>query len=146
MADAPSMGGVDEDEVKALAEDLAGPPTEAGTSSATRFSRELASLVRKRITKGEDNEISVFLSSEAIAEEVEKLDCDEAPVLKAGNDPISGNIWLASPGLGRVFSLNIDWDGEQNSVFKVIRDVGLGELPAFVIDWESRYASRVFLS
>ena len=133
MAERHSLGGVQEEEIKALAEESVGPPSEAGASPLTRFVLKLSVLIGLRAEQGEEGDIAVFLKSDALADDLAERESDEVPLLTNGNDPITGRVWLSAAGLGTAHALKLGWN-DIGSLFQAIRDAGLGRLPAFVVD------------
>jgi len=72
MGNPSSLGGVALDEVKEFAESIGAPPTEAGASLTSRFSRHVSDLIVARIPRGETGQFSVFLRSEALLEDAQR--------------------------------------------------------------------------
>ncbi|WP_160120024.1 hypothetical protein [Rhodovarius lipocyclicus] len=133
MADPSSLGGVPESEIAATAAAL-GVPSEAGSSLLTRFIRGVVSLVTKRHTSGESGQFAVFLQSDAVSEHAKKCRHVEVPMLSNGADPVSNRVFLSSPTLKSSFRLCLNWT-DAASLFGAIREVGLGDVPAFVVDF-----------
>lgn len=139
MAEAHSLGGVSEDEIRAIAHESGGPPGDAGASPLTRFARKLAGLVRLRSEKGE-NGVAIFLKSDALAEDLGGRKSKEVPLLANGNDVVSNRIWVAGAGLGTAYALESE-ASEIGDMYQWIRDAGLGRLPAFVADFRGERPS-----
>jgi|SRR5579872_3476334 len=134
MADPSSTGGIQISEIAAFmaAEPL--PPTSAGSSPSTRFIRNVAALVDARSGVGEGGQFSVFLLSEALYSDIKTTPSQEVPLLSNGHDEISDRIWITTAKLGTAYSLSFAWS-DQATLYEAIRDGGLGDLPALVVDW-----------
>jgi hypothetical protein len=133
MADPVSLGGVNQEEVAAEATEM-GVPGEAGSLLITRFTRRVANLVATRQAKGEVGQFAVFLQSENVTEHAKRCAHEEEPLLANGADPVSNSVWLSSSNLDLSFRLCLKWS-DAGSLFAAIREVGLGELPALVVDF-----------
>lgn len=136
MADADSLGGVSAEEVAALTEAI-GVPADAGASLLTRFSRRVADLIATRQAKGENGQYAVFLQSDEVSAHAQRCKHVEAPLLANGADPISDAVWLATSNLMLSFRLCLAWS-DQASLFDAIRGVGLGHIPAIVVDFRGQ--------
>lgn len=134
MAEPRSTGGVGLGEIAAFMGSEPHPPTIAGSSVNTRFIRKVAELVTARAGLGEAGEFSIFLRSDALFDDVADKACKEVPLLSNGQDPVSGNVWISTAKLGTAFSVHIGWS-DQATLYKGVRDLGLGRLPALVVDW-----------
>lgn len=135
MASQNSTGGITLEEIEAFVDDEGGPPTEAEASLTTRFIRIISDLVNARIPKNEIGDYSVFLRSEAISDDAENFTTVEMPLLTNGKDPISGEVWLSTASFGTVFKIEMQWE-DIGDLYKQIRDVKLGGVPALVVDWK----------
>lgn len=133
MADPVSLGGVDIGEVAATVA-AAGLPADAGSSLITRFTRRVAELVATRQAKGENGEFAVFLQSDEVTEHAKKCTHVEVPLLANGFDAVSNHVWLSSSNLMLSFRLCLKWS-DAGSLFAAIRGVGLGGVPALVVDF-----------
>lgn len=135
MVDSVSFGGVDESEIAAIASAV-GIPGDAGSSLITKFIRRVAGLIATRQTRGETGQYAVFLQSDAVTEHLKKCNHVEVPLLVNGGDPVSDRIFLSSPNLMSSFRLCLKWT-DQASLFRTIRNVGLGTVPALVVDFRA---------
>ncbi len=135
MANPVSLGGVNESEIEAAAKAV-GVPTDAGSSLITRFIRGVVSLVTARQTKGESGQYAVFLQSDAVSEHAKKCSHIEVPLLANGSDPVSDSVFLSSPNLRASFRLCLNWT-DAASLYGAIRGVGLGDVPALVVDFRN---------
>jgi hypothetical protein len=133
MVDPVSLGGVDIDEVAASVA-ATGLPGEAGASLVTRFTRRVAGLIATRQAKGENGAFAVFLQSDEVSTHAEKCLCVEVPLLSNGADPVSNAVWLSSSNMMLSFRLCLKWS-DAGSLFAAIRGVGLGGVPAIVVDF-----------
>ena len=133
MADPVSLGGVDIQEVEAIAA-VVGLPGEAGASLIARFTRRVADLIATRQAKGEHGDFAVFLQSDKVTADAEKCKSVEMPLLSHGADPVSNSVWLSSSNLGKTFRLCLQWS-DAGSLYAAIREVGLGAVPALVVDF-----------
>src|SRR5665213_426388 len=135
MANPPTLGGVSPEEIEDVAEAL-GPPTVAGASLTTRFSRRVSALVAARASKGDSGQFSIFLQSEALFDDAQCCAHAEAPLLSNGADPVSDKVWLSTASLSTSFELLLQWS-DQTTLFQALRDAGLGAFPAVVVDWRT---------
>jgi hypothetical protein len=134
MGNSSSLGGISPEEVREFAADFEAPPTEAGASLTSRFSRHVSNLIVARIPKGETGQFSIFLRSEALLEDAQRWKSVENPLLAHAEDPVSGRIWLSTASLGSAFELLLEWQ-DVASLFKAVRQAGFGSVPALVVDW-----------
>ncbi|HEX8191574.1 MAG TPA: hypothetical protein VF552_01610 [Allosphingosinicella sp.] len=135
MANPPSLGGVSPVEIENIAEDV-GPPTVAGSSLTTRFSRRVSALVAARAGQGDTGQFSIFLQSEALFDDAQCCAHAEAPLLANGADPVTDKVWLSTASLSTSFELLLQWS-DQATLFQALRDAGLGGFPAVVVDWRT---------
>ena len=142
MVDPVSFGGVNESEIAATVAEV-GVPTEAGSSLITRFIRGVVRLITARQTRGERGQFAVFLQSDAVSEHVKKCHHVEVPLLANGADPVSDKVFLSSPNLRASFRLCLDWT-DDTSLFSAIRGVGLGDVPALVVDFRGQVPIALF--
>lgn len=131
----PNLGGVSPEEVENIAETL-GVPTMAGASLTTRFTRRVSALVATRAGRGDAGQFSIFLQSETLVEDANRCSHTAAPLLANGADVISDRVWLSSASLSTSFELLLQWS-DAASLFQAVRDAGLGEIPAVVVDWRT---------
>src|SRR5271166_1325424 len=144
MGDLRSLGGITPEEVREFTEAAGTPPTEAGASLTSRFSRRISDLIVARIPKGETGQFSVFLRSEALFDDTRRLNSRENPLLANGEDPVSGRIWLSTASLSSAFELLIDWR-DVGSLYASVNQAGFGEIAAVVVDWRgSRPTGRLY--
>lgn len=135
MVDPPTFGGVSPSEIESIAQTV-GAPTVAGASLTTRFSRRVSALVAARAGRGDSGEYSVFLQSEALFDDAQRCSHAEAPLLANGADAVVDKIWLSTASLSSSFELLLQWS-DAASLFQALRDAGLGEVPAVVVDWRT---------
>lgn len=133
MADSVSFGGVDIEEVKATAAEI-GLLGDAGASLIARFTRRVADLIGTRQAKGEHGDFAVFLQSDRVSVDAEKCKSIEVPLLSHGAEPVSNAVWLSSSNLGMTFRLCLNWS-DAGTLYGAIRGVGLGTVPAVVVDF-----------
>ncbi|WP_375306354.1 hypothetical protein WI560_32030 [Bradyrhizobium sp. A11] len=136
MDDDQDFGGISSEEIADFVRSLAAPPSEAGATPTARFSRHVSNLIFVRAAYGESKTFSVFLRSEALADDVTRCECVEFPLLKNGSDPVAGRIWISTASLTTTFEAKLAWS-DQTSLFQAIRDAGLGAMPALVVDWRT---------
>ena len=136
MVDQSRLGGVSPDEIEGVA-DAVGPPTLAGASLTTRFSRRVsAELVAVRAGRGEQGQFTVFLQSEALLDDAHRCAHSETPLLANGVDPVADRILLSTASLRTSFELFLQWS-DSASLFQAVRGAGLGDVPAVVVDWRT---------
>jgi len=135
MVEEPTLGGVSISEIQQVAE-IVGPPTEAGASLATRFARRVSELVAVRAARGDTGHYCIFLQSEALEQDAKRCAHVAVPLLKNGGDPIADRVWLSTASLAHCLELSLQWT-DAASLFQAVKDSGLGETPAIVVDWRS---------
>ncbi|WP_146620058.1 hypothetical protein [Acuticoccus sediminis] len=126
-------GGIEPAEIEEFIRS-ANLPQDTGSSADARFCFGVAKLVATRVVHGESGDFSVFVSTDAIRIDEERLACDRVMMLQHGNDPITGHIWITTIGITTSLRLRIDITSEE-SITAGLEDAGLGNRPAVVVDW-----------
>ncbi len=111
-------------------------PDNAGASPEARFLSNVSALITLRQEQGEHGGIVVFLKSDTLKTDAIKCGGTEFPLLATGNDNICNNVWLSNPVLGTAYSVDIDLSDLPN-LFTRINELGLGALPALIVDWRA---------
>lgn len=132
-SDPPELGGWSPDEMRATVQEASPVGSDHGIDALMRFVRGVAALVRRRTAldkqAADPKKLSVFLLAPNAAEELAR-----EPMLDAGLTPIAGKIWFVNAPVvsGRARPLAVD---DPDGVFRTVTDdLGLGDLPAVVVD------------
>jgi hypothetical protein len=130
------LGGVDEDELRAF---MATHPDfrDAGTDVRARFARAIASLLVRRLPRGEPDGFCVFVQSDSLAADVDSRTVTPMPFLGTGNDEIVGSTWLVQAELKNAYRL----DGSapsHASLLDHLVTVGFGSRPTIIVDARSQ--------
>lgn len=133
MVEEKRTGGVTAEEIAAIATINELPP-EAGASLDSRFCLDIAKLVSARMAAGDNGGFTVFLRSEALADDAARHPGTHVPMLRLANDCVVGGIWLTTVGLRSSHKLNLDID-TQGQFFAAVTTAGYGTLPTVVVDW-----------
>lgn len=137
MAD---FGGIGSDQIELVAKQI-GASVDAGTTPIDRFMRKVADLVEQRADKGEAKGFSVFLRSAALLDDVKDREKTPFPHVANGQDSVSQKVLISNSVLSRAYSLGIVPD---ENIYEALEAAGLGELPAFIVDWRSDKPAATF--
>lgn len=128
------FGSFTAEEIQGIALDLKVPEA-AGASPTDRFVRQISELVSLRFTAGENKGISIILCSDALESDVEGQDFQRFPLLRNGQDAISQKIFVSNAALGLAYE--IPTNKEVADELAAVQKVGLGKLPALIVDWRA---------
>jgi hypothetical protein len=132
---APDLGGWNPEELRLTVHGASAAGSDHDIDAATRFVRGVATVVRRREAldkqAADPKKLSVFLLAPSAPE---TLDLAREPMLDAGLTPIAGKLWFVNAPVvtGKARPLGVD---DPDGVFRTVTDeLGLGDLPAVVVD------------
>ncbi|HEY0928082.1 hypothetical protein [Brevundimonas sp.] len=134
------FGGVDLEQIELVAKQIGASP-DAGTTPIDRFMRKVADLVEQRSEKGEAKGVSVFLRSAALRDDVKDRETTPLPLVANGQEAVSQKVLISNTVLSRAYSLGIVPD---ENIYEALEEAGLGNLPAFVVDWRDETPRATF--
>lgn len=129
---AEDLGNFTPEEIARLAQDVQ-IPERAGATPTERFVKQVSELVTLRIAAGESAGVSIFLRSDALESDIEGHTWERLPFLRNGYDPVSSKVLLSNAALGVAYAVGVDGFAEDG--FAGVKALGLGKLPALIVDW-----------
>lgn len=138
-----NLGGVTPEELAEFSKVSVGPPGIANTSASARFVVHVAQLIVRRAEARELGGFAFFLCSDRIQKHAKYCIGGPEPFLLNGNQPILGNVWIASAPMGDARRVDTQ-SNDVSGLFLEIQGGPLANLPTAIVDWEAAEPKAVF--